>query len=151
MSSSCYVQQLLAMLQFTSLPWLHRIACPALIMGGSDDPLIRNVNARVLAMLIRDSQLKIIEGGGHLFMVLQPEATAAEVERFLSGAWRLLPMKPQSPATRTTSLPKLRPCSSPMNACGAFSRPSTRSSRSFTRPLPIHSPMSRRKASKRSA
>ena len=80
-----YVQQLLAMMQFSSLPWLHRIACPTLIMSGSDDPLIRPVNARLLAMLIRDSQLKIVEGGGHLFMVLQPQATAAEVERFLSG------------------------------------------------------------------
>ena len=81
-----YMQQLLTMLQFTSLPWLHRISCPAMVMTGSDDPLIRTVNGRLIAMLIRDSRLKIVEGGGHLFMVLRPEATAAEVEQFLAGS-----------------------------------------------------------------
>lgn len=42
-------------------------------------------------------------------------------------------------ATRMTSFPKLRPSSRPMNAAGAFSRPSTISSRYRNLPLAIQS------------
>lgn len=47
------------------------------------------------------------------------------------------------PATRTRSLPKLRPSSKPMKASGARSSPSTTSSRYFIRPSRIHADMSR--------
>jgi pimeloyl-ACP methyl ester carboxylesterase len=78
-----YVEQLLAMLQFSSLPWLHRIRCPALVMVGDDDPLVRTINGRLLAWLIPDARLKIVAGGGHLFMVMRPQETAAELLAFL--------------------------------------------------------------------
>lgn len=48
-----------------------------------------------------------------------------------------------SAPTRTTSLPKLRPWSRPKKASGAFSRPSTRSSRYWMRPSANHFDMSR--------
>ncbi|HKY90741.1 MAG TPA: alpha/beta fold hydrolase, partial [Nevskiaceae bacterium] len=40
-SALSYVQQLAAAQYFTSLPWLWRIRCPALVMIGDDDPLMR--------------------------------------------------------------------------------------------------------------
>ncbi len=45
--------------------------------------------------------------------------------------------QPGTAPSRTTSLPKLRPCSSPINAAGARSRPSTMSSRYLISPLLI--------------
>ncbi len=79
-----YFQQLFAILRFTSLPWLHKIRCPALVLCGDDDPLIRPANAHILAALLHDSQLHFIRGGGHLFLDMQSEETARVVEQFLS-------------------------------------------------------------------
>ena len=53
-------------------------------------------------------------------------------------------------ATRTISLPKLRPCSRPMKASGARSRPSTMSSRYLMRPARTQAETSRRKSFDRS-
>ena len=50
------------------------------------------------------------------------------------------------PSTRTMSLPKLRPSNMPMKASGAFSSPSTKSSRYRMRPSAMPAPTSRRKA-----
>ncbi len=83
-ASLAYLQQVLAMYQFTSLPWLHRIRCPALVLSGDDDPLIRVANARILAALLPDARLHIIRGGGHLFMTLRAAETAALITGFLS-------------------------------------------------------------------
>jgi poly(3-hydroxyoctanoate) depolymerase len=84
-ASATYLQQMLSVATFSSLPWLCRIRCPALVMGGDDDPLIRPVNLRILAALMRRSTLRIIPGGGHLFMVLRPELAAREIGAFLAA------------------------------------------------------------------
>jgi poly(3-hydroxyoctanoate) depolymerase len=89
-AASAYLQQLLAISTFSSLPWLHRIRCPALVMGGDDDPLIRSLNLRVIKALLPDARLHMVRGGGHLFMILRPEETAREVAAFL-GKRRLSP------------------------------------------------------------
>ena len=78
-----YGQQLLAAMQFTSLFWLHKIRCPALVLAGSDDPIIRPVNARILAARLGDAHLHVLPNGGHLFMFTDPDATAALIARFL--------------------------------------------------------------------
>jgi poly(3-hydroxyoctanoate) depolymerase len=78
-----YLQQLAAMSHFSSLHWLRALRCPALVLAGAEDPLVRPINARILAALLRDARLEIIEGGGHLFPVLQPEATARAILAFL--------------------------------------------------------------------
>lgn len=78
-----YIQQVLAMYQFTSLPWLHRMQCPALVIAGDDDPLVRAINGRVLATLLPNARLHIIRGGGHLFMTLRAAETAGLIEDFL--------------------------------------------------------------------
>src|ERR1700674_2815878 len=48
-----YFYQLSALWGSTSLPWLHRLRQPTLIMAGSDDPIVPLGNAQVLAHLIR--------------------------------------------------------------------------------------------------
>lgn len=85
-STRTYLQQLAAMLTFSSLPWLHRIRCPALVMTGDDDPLVRPINARILAALLPQAELRVIPDGGHLFMSFQAELTAAAIRTFLVRA-----------------------------------------------------------------
>lgn len=80
-----YLYQLLAMVGWSSLPWLWTLRQPTLILMGRDDPLVPIVNGRILARLIPNARLEIIDDG-HLFMVTQPQETADRIERFLSDA-----------------------------------------------------------------
>jgi poly(3-hydroxyoctanoate) depolymerase len=47
-----YLAQLIATAGWTSLPWLHRIHSPTLVMSGDSDPIIPPINARILAARI---------------------------------------------------------------------------------------------------
>jgi len=77
-----YLYQLLAMSGWTSLPWLATLRQPTLVMMGQDDPLVPPVNGRILAKLILNARLHMIDDG-HLFMVTRPVETAMAVEAFL--------------------------------------------------------------------
>jgi poly(3-hydroxyalkanoate) depolymerase len=79
-----YLYQRLAMTGWTSLPWLWSLPQPALVLMGRDDPLVPVINGRVLARLIPNAQLRLIDDG-HLFMVTRPKETAAMIEAFLAG------------------------------------------------------------------
>jgi poly(3-hydroxyalkanoate) depolymerase len=77
-----YLYQLLAMSGWTSLPWLSSLRQPTLVMMGRDDPLVPPVNGRILARLIPNARLQMIDDG-HLFMVTRPVETARTIESFL--------------------------------------------------------------------
>jgi poly(3-hydroxyalkanoate) depolymerase len=77
-----YAYQILAMAGWTSLPWLWTLKQPTLILAGRDDPIVPLANGRLMARLIPDSRLEILDDG-HLFMVTRPVETAAIVEKFL--------------------------------------------------------------------
>jgi poly(3-hydroxyalkanoate) depolymerase len=79
-----YVYQLLAMVGWTSLPWLSAVRQPTLILMGRDDPLVPVANGHILARLIPNSRLEVIDDG-HLFIVAQPVETARRIEPFLDG------------------------------------------------------------------
>ena len=83
-SNAGYMLQLLAMTGWTSVPWLWCLRQPTLVVSGTDDPLIPVVNARLLAHLIPNARLALVDDG-HLFVVTDPEATAALVEDFLDA------------------------------------------------------------------
>jgi poly(3-hydroxyalkanoate) depolymerase len=78
-----YLYQLLAMTGWTSLPWLSLLRQPTLVLMGRDDPLVPPVNGRILARLIPNARLQMIDDG-HLFMVTRPAEVAATIEAFLS-------------------------------------------------------------------
>lgn len=78
-----YALQLIAMLGWTSLPWLWTLRQPTLVISGTDDPLIPVINARILASLIPKARLELVDDG-HLFVVTDPKRSAALVEAFLS-------------------------------------------------------------------
>ena len=80
-----YLYQLLAMVGWSSLPWLWTLPQPTLVLMGRDDPLVPVVNGRILARLIPNARLEIIDDG-HLFMVTRAQETAVRIETFLSDA-----------------------------------------------------------------
>jgi poly(3-hydroxyalkanoate) depolymerase len=91
-----YHYQLLATVGWTSLPLLRRVRPPTLILAGDDDPIIPQLNARILHRLIPRSELTIYHGG-HLDLVTQAGHLAPLVEAFLGAETQ--------PATRTPARP----------------------------------------------
>lgn len=80
-----YLHQLYAIQAWTSLPWLHRLRAPTLVMAGDDDPIVPLLNARLLAWRIPDARLHVVRGGGHLFLLEEPAYSAEVIGRFLAG------------------------------------------------------------------
>ena len=68
---------------WTSLPWLWTLKQPTLILAGRDDPIVPPVNARLMARLMPNARLKILDDG-HLFLVTSPVESAAIIEAFLA-------------------------------------------------------------------
>jgi pimeloyl-ACP methyl ester carboxylesterase len=79
-----YLGQLFAIGGWTSLPWLHRLRQPTLVLAGDDDPIVPLLNGRILARRIPDARLHVVDGGGHLFLLEQPARIAAAVAGFLA-------------------------------------------------------------------
>ncbi len=77
-----YYRQLLAGVGWTSLPWLHQLHQPTLILAGSDDPIVPPINARIMARLIPHAQLHVINEG-HLLLLTEKEKLALLVHQFL--------------------------------------------------------------------
>jgi poly(3-hydroxyalkanoate) depolymerase len=80
-----YLAQLYAIAGWTSLPWLHRLPQPTLVIAGDDDPIVPLVNGRILNRLIPDARLHVVRGGGHLFLLEQPGDVASLVTGFLTA------------------------------------------------------------------
>ena len=78
-----YRRQLLALLGWTSVPWLTSIRREALILHADDDPVAPYANSVLMQRLLRRSRLETIKGGGHLFVLTRPEETARLVDAFL--------------------------------------------------------------------
>jgi poly(3-hydroxyalkanoate) depolymerase len=95
-----YLYQLLAVAGWTSLPWLWSLSQPTLVLMGSDDPLVPPVNGHILAGLIPNAELRMIDDG-HLFMVTRPAETAALIEAFLADERQQV--EPSSLLSRTAS------------------------------------------------
>jgi poly(3-hydroxyoctanoate) depolymerase len=80
-----YLAQLYAIAGWTSMPWLHRLRQPTLVIAGDDDPIVPLVNGRLLHRLIPTARLQVVPGGGHLFLLEQPADIAALVTDFLTA------------------------------------------------------------------
>lgn len=77
-----YLSQLFALSGWTSLPWLHRIQAPALVLAGEDDPIIPLANARILASRLPNATLKTFDCG-HLFILTRVEPVCTAIDEFL--------------------------------------------------------------------
>jgi pimeloyl-ACP methyl ester carboxylesterase len=70
-----YYGQVLAGSGFSSLPWLHRIQAPTLVLAGDRDKLVPPSNARLLARKLPNADLRILPGEGHL-LLFDPDSAA---------------------------------------------------------------------------
>jgi poly(3-hydroxyoctanoate) depolymerase len=79
-----YVGQLAAAAGWSSLPWLHRIRMPTLVLTGEADAIVPPVNARILARRIPNAELDIVPDAGHLLLMDHAEAVATRIAQFLA-------------------------------------------------------------------
>jgi poly(3-hydroxyalkanoate) depolymerase len=78
-----YLSQIYAITGWTSIPWLRTLQPPTLVLAGDDDPIVPLVNGRILARCIPRARLKVIAGGGHLFLLERPAEMAQLIAAFL--------------------------------------------------------------------
>ncbi|MGV9711436.1 alpha/beta fold hydrolase [Gordonia sp. NPDC003424] len=83
-STTGYRYLQLAVLGWSSHPWLHRLQCRTLVLQGDDDPVVRTVNGRILASRIRHARLEVLPGAGHMMMFDEPERVGPIIDRFLA-------------------------------------------------------------------
>ena len=65
------------------MPWLRTIKHQTLVITGDDDPIVRPINARILATLLPNATLEVIPGGGHLVLLDQATDAAPLIAEFL--------------------------------------------------------------------
>jgi poly(3-hydroxyalkanoate) depolymerase len=80
-----YLSQLYAVTGWTSLPWLHRITAPTLVLSGANDPLVPPVNARILAARIPNATVHVEPDTGHLLLMERAAQCAALIAEFLGS------------------------------------------------------------------
>jgi pimeloyl-ACP methyl ester carboxylesterase len=72
--------------QFDFRDRLKEIDAPTLILHGDLDALIPIQAADLMASLIPNAKLRIIEGAGHVLFIEEPEETERSIREFLSSA-----------------------------------------------------------------
>jgi pimeloyl-ACP methyl ester carboxylesterase len=80
-----YAAQIYALTGFSSLPWLHRLNVPTLVIAGDDDSIVPTVNARVMALLLPQARLEIVRGGGHWFVLERTDEVVRLLDEFLEA------------------------------------------------------------------
>ncbi|SMQ74759.1 poly(3-hydroxyalkanoate) depolymerase [Altererythrobacter xiamenensis] len=78
-----YFYQLLAMIGWTSAPVLPFMRKETLILMGDEDHIVPLTNGWLLDKLIPNSELVVLRGGGHLFLLSHSDECVAEIHRFL--------------------------------------------------------------------
>lgn len=78
-----YGAQVVAGAQHDAAERLGEIACPTLILTGSEDKVVPPGNAQLLAARIPGARVTILPGLGHHFPIEDLAATAAAIEAFL--------------------------------------------------------------------
>lgn len=79
-----YAYQTMAVYWWSSLYYLNQIKQPTLVLAGDDDPLIPLVNMKIMNRLFPNSQMKIFEGEGHLFLLTSLDRVILIIIEFLS-------------------------------------------------------------------
>lgn len=82
-SKTGYFYQLLAMMGWTSAPFLPFMKHDTLIMMGGDDQIVPIANGKFLKMLIPNSEMYDIPDGGHLFLLSHAQECVGVIREFL--------------------------------------------------------------------
>lgn len=78
-----YMYQLLAMVGWTSLPFIRFLKMPTLVIMGDKDRIVPLANGHILNKALPNSTLHVVQGGGHLFLVTKGEETVGVITEFL--------------------------------------------------------------------
>jgi poly(3-hydroxyalkanoate) depolymerase len=78
-----YYLQLLSLMGWSSLPWLHKLQQPTLVLAGDDDPIVPLINGKILAACIPHARLRVVNCG-HPFLLTRAAVLAPEIEAFFS-------------------------------------------------------------------
>lgn len=78
-----YIYQLLAMIGWSSLPFLPFLPHETLVLAGDRDRIVPLANARILKFMIPKAELHVVEGGGHLFILSQAKTVLPVLQSFL--------------------------------------------------------------------
>jgi pimeloyl-ACP methyl ester carboxylesterase len=62
--------------------WLHRIACPALVLWGEQDGIVAPTYGERLAAALPRARFERVAGAAHYPQIEQPDRVAADIERF---------------------------------------------------------------------
>ena len=89
---------MLAMVGWTSLPFLPLMRKPTLIMMGDRDRIVPLINGRILKAFLPKSRLHVVKDGGHLFIVSKLKEIAPVLRAFLDEDRLEKPTKPQTRA-----------------------------------------------------
>jgi pimeloyl-ACP methyl ester carboxylesterase len=73
----------MAMLGWTSAPALPFMKKKTLIMMGDDDQIVPIANGNILNSLIPNSELLVLKGGGHLFLLSHSDDCVEAMRHFL--------------------------------------------------------------------
>lgn len=69
---------------WSSLPWLHTLKVPTLVLAGSEDPMAPAINSRLIASVISGAQVHVFHEGGHLFPFDRAEEVSERINAFLA-------------------------------------------------------------------
>jgi pimeloyl-ACP methyl ester carboxylesterase len=78
-----YFIQFGAVCTWSSLPWLHKLDLPVLVLAGTEDQCIPVANARRIASSIPNARLEIFEGGSHMCVIQEAARTAGLIREFV--------------------------------------------------------------------
>jgi len=75
--------QMMALMGWSSLPWLHHVTQPTLVIAGGDDPIVPPVNGKLIASRMPNARFELVDCG-HLFVLTMADEIAAMIDEFLS-------------------------------------------------------------------
>ena len=78
-----YLSQVYAVAGWTSLPWLHRITAPTLVLTGAKDPVVPPINARILGARLPNASVHVIPDTGHLLLMERSAECSLLIVEFL--------------------------------------------------------------------
>ncbi|WP_427449829.1 alpha/beta fold hydrolase [Litorimonas sp. WD9-15] len=77
-----YLYQLMAMMGYSTLPFIRRIKAKSLVIMGDKDHIVPVANGKFLNLMLPRSKLRVIKGAGHLFLLTRREETIEIIRNF---------------------------------------------------------------------
>lgn len=75
--------QIAVMASWSSMPWLAGIEVPTLVLAGQEDPMAPAANSTLMASIIPQAEVHVLDRAGHLFLFDEPETSANLITGFL--------------------------------------------------------------------